>query len=292
MAMRGPQAFMNTPELIFFEGSRQPIIVASISLRRKTILANPEWKSIPWTLHPERKTAMQTLYDILADCPEKFIRKDRLLATPETVARSGGLIIKLLTELSEMLGRLSRWKETWDIIHPDAFYECSPSSFFVSTPTVPANDGYGTQVPAWTTILAYKSAYEAIVMPMYNALEIMLVRVVGAILIYGQLDVEIAMRIVPERLLTSDARRRAVYNASIDICRSVGYCLRSAYYATLSLNILFPLRVAYDGLGDSYPSIGAWMRLISDEIGSGQRGRWAAAKHLLDTSDAAPSTSS
>ena len=280
MAVRGPQAFMNVPELIFFENARQPLIVASLMLRRKTILANPEWKSIPWSLHPERKTAMQTLYDIMADCPEKSLRRDCLLSTPEMVVRSHGQILKLLTETSAVLVRLAQWKESWDFIHPDAASECAPSLFFSSTPTVTAEDD--TQIPAWTTILVFKSDYEAIVMGMYNATKILLISLLQSVLIFGQIAAEEAVYVLPEYLLTRDARQRAIKDASFDICRSVEYNLQSTSHASLSLSLLFPLRMAYTPLEESYPSICAWLRHISSQIANGQRGRWAAAKNLLD----------
>lgn len=60
------------PSLLVFERCRAAMIFAAIILRKTTIVASPEWKSMPWAQHPERVTSLKLLTDIVADCPELF----------------------------------------------------------------------------------------------------------------------------------------------------------------------------------------------------------------------------
>ena len=188
-------------------------------------------------------------------------------------------LVDVLNNLSDLLGKIEQWKESFDLTNPDAVSECSPSSSFVSTPTV---DGLDTQIPAWETVLMYESNEIAMALNMCNAMQIMLLKMVRSVFALGQIESE-SFDGLPLNFSTVDSREYRLYQASIDICRSIQYTLEDENRATFSLSMLFAIRMAYDVLGESYPSIGSWLKHTLREIENGQYGRWVAAKYLLET---------
>ncbi|KAF2247186.1 hypothetical protein BU26DRAFT_552017 [Trematosphaeria pertusa] len=89
MKSRGPGAFREgIAHQIFVEGRMVPII-AGVRMRRRTLLNEPEWKTIPRSKHP--KTPKDTLLDVLADIPEVMEYADLLSSSSSSSSSSSGV---------------------------------------------------------------------------------------------------------------------------------------------------------------------------------------------------------
>ncbi|KAK9369815.1 hypothetical protein V1509DRAFT_638497 [Lipomyces kononenkoae] len=268
MSLRGPDSFKTYPEIVMLQNSRLSIIIASVLLRRRTIFSAPEWKSIPWSLHPEAKNAMQLLMDILADCPDLFIEKEQIMSD----AGTDNHVIewrKLRAKVKLVLDRLAEWERDWEANNSGYCSEVPAPS---TTPTL--IDYRGISVPAWNTVLEYNSLYHANTVVVYNAI-LILVQILGhKIAFSGNVPALHSQNVAsfPDR----------TFSASLVICRSVEYHLQSLRKGAGSFFLLFPLRMAYDAIGQSNPVIGAWLHDVLQKIQDGKSGRWATAKYLLN----------
>lgn len=267
MYLRGSDSFKTYPEYILFQNYRQSMILSSLLLRRHTILSKPEWKSIPWSLYPDAKTEMQFLYDILADCPGLFIHKEEIESSPSPCDRSIEYV-KLRRNISNVLDQLSQWEQDWEINNVGYSYEVSAP---VTTPIMVNH--WGRSVPAWETVIEYKSLYHANVVAVFNATVILVQLLADELTFSGEL---------PRDSQNQGSFPDRKFVASLTICRSVEYHLQSMRKGAGSFFLLFPLRMAYDAIGRSNPVIGTWLQNVLQQIQDGQSGRWATAKYLLD----------
>ncbi|KAH8697589.1 hypothetical protein BGW36DRAFT_295630 [Talaromyces proteolyticus] len=268
MALRGPESFKKYPEIIMLQNSRMCIILASILLRRRTILSQPEWKSIPWSLEPQAKSGMQFLVDILADFPELFVEKEDIVSNNSFDYR----VMKwghLRSKVDHVLHQLADWEQDWNMKNPGC---CRQVPAPPTTPTV--INALGLSIPAWETIIEYESLYHANTVIVYNATLIMAQRLAQTIAFSGELH-------HPSALNAAELSDRNLA-AGLIICRSIEYHLESMRKGAGSFFLLFPLRMAHDAIGNSNSIIGAWLQDVLQEIQDGKSGRWATAKYLLD----------
>ncbi|EED14757.1 conserved hypothetical protein [Talaromyces stipitatus ATCC 10500] len=270
-ALRGPYSFKTLSELQLFENSRPSIIFSSLFLRRHTILSKPEWKVMPWITYPDKKTAMQRLVDLLADCPALFMEQDRIASeSPGTPDQTGDLI-ELLRKVIRLLDDLLQWNEQWELENPDYCYDVPAPA---STPLIASMYDGDSYVPAWSTVLEYKSMYHANTVIVYNGTLVLLLNLAQSVM---------QMKSIPTMHQTPHIiDMKKIYNAGITICRSVEYHLQSMRQGAGSFFLLFPLRMAYVSVGRTEPTIGTWIQDVLKQIQDGKSGRWATAKYLLD----------
>jgi hypothetical protein len=255
---------MSLPCLMILEQTRPAILFAAIMLHKSTILANPEWKTLPWSLHPEHIDDRKKLFDILSDCPELFVTRD-LVSKLVDGSRKITAMHHLATEARSILHDLEKWRQNWDF---DLSHVCVELPSPSSTPTF--LDPTGHEVPIWSTILQYKSVHDHNAVTVYNGALILVLQFILS------LDIATDQHDDAQRL---GAR---MHEAGIVICRSVEYHYGRPSGERGSFFLLFPLRMAYDAVGKSSPAIGTWLRGILDEIATGKRGGWRSAKALLE----------
>lgn len=232
------------------------MIFAAVILREPTIFGRPEWKSIPWTLHPERIDSSKVIFDILADCPNLQVLRDHVNKNPNEASNAFDRQV-LIMRSSQLLLDLERWKTEWA---SDASHTCTET---ISPPTTPRSTG----APMWSTVLQYTSLYHANVMTSYY----------GALIFTLQLLNEIE----PDSS-EYQARLESEHIAGLKICRSVDYHMDSRWGEQGYLCLLFPLRMAYDSVGITNPTIGTWIKDTVESIASGRQGLWKSAKTLLE----------
>ncbi|EAT80223.1 hypothetical protein HBH56_096030 [Parastagonospora nodorum] len=262
--IRGARRMMSLPCLMILEQTRPAIIFAAIVLHKSTILASPGWKTLPWSLHPEHIDDRKKLFDILSDCPDLFVTRDRVSKFVD-----GSQIINamqnLATKARSILHDLELWGQDWD---SDVSHLCVELPSPSSTPTF--LDPTGHEVPIWSTILQYKSVHDHNALTVYNGALILVLQFILS------LDIATDQHDHAQRL------QARVHEAGIVICRSVEYHYGRPSGERGSFFLLFPLRMAYDAVGKSSPAIGAWLRGKLDEIATGKRGTWKSAKTLLE----------
>ncbi|KAF2812158.1 uncharacterized protein BDZ99DRAFT_382807 [Mytilinidion resinicola] len=269
--LRGPESFQTTPERLILEQSRPGIIFASLALRKSTILSSPEWKMVPWAVHQEKKSSMQFLVDILADCPYLYMVK-------EEITSSGGILLELsaaqhiVNKVSEILKKLESWKIQWDSEHGNACFEVAAPQ---TGPVYHNPDGETMSV--WSTILHYESLSAANETTLYNAILILLLKLAQDLLLFTD-DPNFGGDLIASRM----------YAAGIEICRSVEYHLLHYQVGVGSFYVLFPLRMAWQAVGRSNSCIGLWLEHLLQRIAFGVpvgnctvAGKWAVASYLL-----------
>ncbi|KAE8443143.1 hypothetical protein EG329_002312 [Mollisiaceae sp. DMI_Dod_QoI] len=264
MELRGPESFMSLPELMILERVRPSNIFAALVLQQPTILARPEWKSIPWTLYPDRKTAMQDLMDIFAECPGLVAAKRQLESEPigdQTASQYQDLAIRAQCLLDE----LEQFQQSWDSTYSTSCWEIP------SPATMPSFlDSKGETIPIFSTVLHYESLYHANVVTLSCAARILILLFSHDLSCFGSTPSEeqISCRLVA---------------AGNVICRGLDYQLEEVRKGANSYLLIFPLKMAFEAVGQDNPAIGIWLKRILDQISSGVAGKWGAVASLLQS---------
>lgn len=265
MDLQGPENFASAAALAILDQSQTPMILAALALHKSTIFSRPEWKRLPWTLHPERRSPIHDLLDILADCTELHALKDK--ADVKVLSDHGyALYREILDSLTALSEQLKQWQIIWFSLHKD-----SPSETTCSRPPPRQLDSDGRFVHFWESSLNFESLHDAQGHGLFYAILILLRKLQLVTLTAAGLST--VQDIVFEQ---------EMFHAGIAICRSVDYHVNNSHAGTGSLILLFPLRMAYEAVVGRSPPIAQWLREILRDINLGSAGRWASAKHLLD----------
>lgn len=241
------------------------MIFAAIVTRNTTIVARPEWKTLPWSQHAGRVNLLKRLTDVLADCPELFVLRGRIEQSSPIFCEQHLQMQSLLCKTQDVLNRLYQWEREWGLSVNDAYTEVSSPT---TTPVVP--DPSGMPTPVWSTIFHYKSLYHANALTLYHAALVLVLRFLSG--------VNLALNNNNE----SEALQAQIRDAGLAICRSVDYHLTQTWTELGSFNVLFPLRMAYEAVGREFPAIGAWLTTVLDDIAAGRRGLWKSAQSMFE----------
>lgn len=248
--------------LMVLEQTRPAIILAAIVLHKSTILASPEWKTFPWALHPEHIDDGKKLFDILSDCPDLIVTRDRVSRLVNGNQKLAAMQ-NLATKAGGILHDLEQWGQVWDF---DLSHVCVELPSPRSTPTFLDPDGH--EIPIWSTILQYRSLHDHNAVTVYN----------GALILVLQFI--LSLDITADRHSDGQRLEARIHEAAIIICRSVEHHYGRPPGERSSFFLLFPLRMAYDAVGTSSPAIGSWLRGVLEEIATGKRGTCKSAKSL------------
>ncbi|KAG9193391.1 hypothetical protein G6011_03426 [Alternaria panax] len=262
--LRGPEAMASLPCLMILEKTRPSLIFAGLVLRKPTIMSKTGWKRDPWCLHSERIDSLKLLFDIVADCPELLVLRDELSSCPDEETKIN-VAQHLSGDLDRVIASLDAWGQRFasDPSH-------TPDEVPASRTAPLIEDEYGTLSPAWSTAFRYQSLYHANAMAMYNA---------AIILALGFSD-SINVNLGPP--FEHRIRHERMSAAALFICRSVDYHQQETWGEQGSFALLFPLRMAYDGLSEREPAVGAWLQSVMHDISAGRQGLWRSAKSLLN----------
>ncbi|KAI9166504.1 Zn(2)-C6 fungal-type DNA-binding domain protein [Paramyrothecium foliicola] len=113
LLFRGPASFMSGSAHRLFVDGRQQIIMLAVSKRRRTILAETAWKTIPW--QQNTKSPKDLLLDILAAVPGHLEDLDTLRACID-VQRAKELRYKLLADCEKAHFELQAWNEEYGAV--------------------------------------------------------------------------------------------------------------------------------------------------------------------------------
>ncbi len=269
--LRGPASFQKDTERLIFERSRPTIIFAALVLRRRTILSSSEWKTIPWALEPEVKSAMQYLVDILADCPYVCMLKDQIISSAAKLPGSSSAE-DIVNKFSVLLDELEAWKLRWGIEPGKGCFEVP------APPTSPLlQDSEGNTKPFWSTVLHYDSLSAANQNTLHNAIRILLLKAVEDLIPFTNGLKFNQGPVYPQ-----------MYTAGINICRNIDFHLLHYQAGSGSSTLLFPFRMAWQTLGRSDSVIGQWLEHLIHMIAYGTSaedyrlgGKWAVARYIL-----------
>lgn len=247
--------------LKILERTRPAIMFAAIVLHKPTVMSNMEWKIEPWKAHPERIDSMKLLFDIIADCPQLYVLRDRIsLHTDDEMTHA--TVRELVTECHQVMESLEQWGRDFACIPSHA-----PTEFPAPSTTPIVEDERGSFAPTWSTVFRYQSLYHANAMTVYHGALIMVFRVLDSI--------------GADSLYDHDTRQARMLAAAMFICRSVDYHQEEQWGEQGNFDLLFPLRMAYDVIGTKEPAIGIWICGLLDDMSAGRRGLLKSAKSLL-----------
>lgn len=255
MDLRGPAAFMSLPDLIFLEQSRLAVYFAALTLRKPTILANPEWKYIPWTLFPERKTSMQKLLDIFADCPA-LLAASTVLGSISSESNASDKHRELAIATERVLQDLDHFQEAWTSANVTCIWEIPSLGL-----TPPIINAQGEEISIWSTVLYYQSLDHANIAMMGSAIRILLFVIYRAIS-YSRSNLGPAQ--ISDQVMT----------ATMTICRSMDYQLQAFKKGTSNHGMFYPIKIAFKGICDDNPILGNWLKGILDQLSDGFAGKW------------------
>lgn len=253
MDVRGPEAFTSLAELSIMERTRPSIIFAALVTRQHTILARSEWKSIPWLLYPERKSAMQRLLDIFADCPAPYATKTAIETNSVAEVTRRQKQDEITATANVLLEELDRFEEDWKHSHPLSVWEVpAPSTTLFTT------NHKGASVPTWTTILQYQSLDHANVVVMGKAIRIFLLLLQQAPSTKSQQ--------LPNKLVT----------AAMVIYRSIDYQLQEIKKGASSHLLFWPVKMAFQVVDPANQHLKTWLMDILNRISRGLASNWTS----------------
>ena len=253
------------PSLLVFEKCRASMIFAALALRKTTILAEGDWKSLLWARFPDRINSLKLLIVILVDCPGLFALRDQILRTRTNQNSQYMQLRSLLEEAREVCGSLRQWNATWVTENGQVYTEILPS---LTTP--PKLDPSGRGTWTWTSVFQFESLYHANSLTLYYATLILVLRFVANVRFeLGEADNESFLE-------------QQICSAGLFICRSVDYHLDQTWTELGAFNLLFPLRMAYEAVGKEQEAIGLWLKKVLEDISTGRRGMWKSAKAMME----------
>ncbi|USP74654.1 hypothetical protein yc1106_01928 [Curvularia clavata] len=261
----GPERISYLPSLLVFEKCRASMIFAALVLRQTTILAEHDWKFLPWAQFPGRVNSIKLLTDILADCPELFALHDQVLQM-QTNQNSHDIQLRLLLKKAEKIcGNLHQWNAAWAKDNGQVFSEVLPP---ITTPC--SLNPFGKETLPWTSVFQFESLYHANALTLYHATLILVLRFVASVrCTLGEVDDE-------------EFSKQQTRSAGLFICRSVDYHLNQTWTELGAFNLLFPLRMAYEAVGREHGAIGLWLQKVLEDVSTGKRGIWKSAKAIMD----------
>lgn len=262
LEIRGPETFQNPAERTMFQIARLTIAYASLVCRKPTILAQPEWKIVPWAKEPQSKSHYQYLVDVLIDCPTLLCMKDKALAIPRSDAQARAKR-DFVAQACLRLEQLREWKQGWELIEAGS---CSDVPALADTPLC-YDSTTDTLVPAWKSRYIFTSTYHCQAIALYHSIRIHIHRM---------------MRSQDDRADTINiaTSQSETFESGIEICRCINYHLDMAQKGDPSFTLRFPLRMAWEGVQEQEPSVGAWLQAILQIIRTSTTNRWAVAGYL------------
>lgn len=247
------------PYLKILERTRAAMVFAAIILRKPTLMSEPEWQVKPWWLHPERIDSLKLLFDILTAYPELCVKYDDIAASDSSERWHD-----VLHDANVMLQNLEQWESVWA---SEASHIAHAVPATGDTPSV--YDQGGSPTPAWSTTLQYKSLYHANVLTIFHASLVLILRFI--------ISVEARMG----NSYHDATRQRRITTAGYQICRGIRYHQEKQWGEQGHLNVLFPLRLAYEAVGRTNPEVGLWIQAVLHDNASGRKGIWKSAASLL-----------
>ncbi|KAL1866831.1 hypothetical protein VTK73DRAFT_4480 [Phialemonium thermophilum] len=164
----GPETYRAFPNHHFFvRVYRHTAIGIALLNRKKCFLADPEWLTTPWEVHP--KSFLDQLFDIIAMIPSIFARADRVFLLEPTMRR------RLMAQdlLGNCLNLERQLLEWYASVNPTSTANVGVPNFWLEDPDlsdaqIPFADTFGFRDAVIATALIY---YWAVLVLFYPCIE-------------------------------------------------------------------------------------------------------------------------
>lgn len=211
-------------------------MTTAIASRKKTFLANDDWKTVPWSADGHPKDILHLLLDISVDIPEFLGNYDALKSAVRHKNFSQDQVLseqkRVQAAASELDRRLEHWHLAYALTYEHGYMSEAAVDSITSDEDFPHFQccDLGTNETYVPTILIYPDFMLAVTMCLYRALRLV---------VAGSSDDGLVAVLPP-------AER---YQIAVDICRSMRYYLHTVPGFLVS-RIMFVLRVAFDTFTD------------------------------------------
>ncbi|KAL3419045.1 C6 finger domain-containing protein [Phlyctema vagabunda] len=241
--LRGPEQHRDAFELHLLSTMRNSICIKAMLDRKRCFLEREEWKTIPWSSHPEGRAMVEWVQDIMCDVPGLYEDYDTLSASDMSPEAYRVGHEKLKANIYHHLELLSDWRAQWEHRYPQTCHERAPH--FPQSP--------------FTTVISFQDLEAANGLMLYNALYIIL----------SNLQLRLLGREHDWRYHTGTRMKASnpvlnplgasLHEAAVEICRSVEYYFSPPYESVGAFFMTFPLKVAYNQLPVGDPG-GRWLK--------------------------------
>ncbi len=260
------------------ERNRSNMITAAIVRHERTFLAQPEWKSIPWSRNPGAKSALQLLLDTMVELPGMLEYRDKLLGLKKAASpEAGPLTSRVRERLLQLMHELHEWRTNWQIVNAKEAFETQSSRI-------------GNLENIFPTSIHFTHPDLSSQITLYNSALILFCVIIQSL----DLDLSNAEsnpfghcgpsplwnEVLTPSIFPINNLRETMWTAAIEICRCVDMHFASSG-ATLFF-LIAPLRVAWPALGGYSTREGHWVRSIIGQIGTREQGGWKLAEHMMN----------
>lgn len=226
----GPEMFIKGDCHAVFEANRFNTILACLATSKSTFLAEPRWKTIPWSNAPGAKDLVQCFLDLMAELPGLKVSIDRNMD-----------LVGDYQKASWILGKLRAWREIWDGSHQSPVIDKSTTPTQESMPC--------TLRPS----LRYSFIQDANAVCNCDAAIILTVEMMTTAMASST-----SLNNTDVRLEVAAAHALSL-QAAVEICQSVDFQLRGQYSMIGQFISLYPLRMAWKAFSGSSTPEGAWV---------------------------------
>lgn len=230
--LRGPESHQSQIELLVFASIRHVLCSKGLVDRKKIFLEREEWKTVPWSLLPERKTMLEKITDVLCATPGLVQRLDEVLLKKSMTEQYNKAIGEYKVDLYKCFRSAYEWRAAWEEMYPNVSYEATP-----------------TFLSPFATCIRYQKLEFALGIAFYNA--ILLIITMAGVDIWGQsYDHCLAARDLPysttnPSLLSPGVSTR---DSALEIIRSAEYHLTGPHASAGAFYLVMPLKVAWDAM--------------------------------------------
>ncbi|CRG82717.1 hypothetical protein PISL3812_00061 [Talaromyces islandicus] len=211
-------------------------VTTAIASRKKTFLANDDWKTVPWSGDGRQKDILHSLLDIAVDIPSflgsydtlKFAVRHKILPQDQVLSEQQ----RVQAAATELDRRLELWHSLCAVEYEHGYMTETSAHSITSNDEFPRFQccDLCTNEIFVPTSLIYPDLMLAVSMCLYRALRLV---------VSGSSDDGLVTVLRPSER----------YRIAVDICRSMSYYLH-AVPGFLVSRIMFVLRVAFDTFTD------------------------------------------
>lgn len=198
-------------------------------------MEKPEWKTLPWALHPGSKSLLSCLQDILCDIPGMIEDVNKLKNLKIPPAERPAFARDFVRNVVVHLVQLYDWRMTWEKENPNACVE------------VQAPEQERAKEPLFATYLHFSAAWNANQIIYYDAILLMLLGF-GFGVVGPTFDARVANyplpRTTPPGPLARPGEAVTPRTVAIEMCQIAADCLVS-HLDSVGLWLLSPMKVAY-----------------------------------------------
>ena len=247
---RGPHRHVEYPEHGYFLLARTMIMTEAITTRKKTFLDRPEWKTIPWSKHPETKTPVHHLMDVQTAFPGIMSDYRTLSSSLFSFEEKCALCDNIVGQLEDLMRDTISWRWDFELHNP---YICSEVPPDRQNSYVYKEDG----VPLYSTVLSFVDLSTAYTLNFYHtvvAWQLYVAQMFGAPELWSTTYTSLLFSHsppLPTNPLPYPSADQEMLPLVDAVARAIDYYLRPGYAQVNKLQLIWPQRTMVLGFAQA-----------------------------------------